>query len=253
MLCALWTKRVFAVCCVIAAVMLTACGNPSKNTEGSQTAAVDTASVTNEPAAEEEHRGNERIVTFLSDDGSVLQIESIQSGALPTPPSSPELSNDHIFLRWDYTDALADGDVEISPEFQSITNVTNAFVIPSAYGKHNETITVPLRLCGNVMLFGFDLTVEYDTESLELLSVYNEDDSVIYNDEVPGAVRINYISIDNTTADVDICSFKFLLLSEDGEHPILLKIKSVYAWDESGNVYVPEYSCLNGCIYAWKE
>lgn len=204
------------------------------------------------PTVDPEKQEN-RTATFFSDDGSILRIESVEPGVLPAPPSLPEISYENIFLRWDYPDTATEGDVEIYPVYQTISGMQNAFVIPGAYGKCGETINLPLRLCGEVTLCGFDLAVEYDPEVLQLISVYGEDDSIMYNDETPGVVRINYVSVSNTTADIDICFLQFKILAESGELPVALDVKSIYAWDEEEAMYVPEYQKLDGCIYVWSE
>ena len=190
-----------------------------------------------------------RTVTYLSDDGSIVKSESAPTGVQPVPPSSPELSNDHIFLNWAPVSNTADENLEMRPIYQSVSGISNVFAMPGAYGTSEDVVCLPLRLCGDVLVCGFDLTVEYNPKALSLLSVFDEDDAVLCNDGTPGLVRINYVSIDNTTADVDICTFKFRILADSGETPVTLAVKSVFAWDEAEELYIPDYQTMDGCIF----
>ncbi len=112
---------------------------------------------------------------------------------------------------------------------------------------------IPLRLCGDVLLCGFDLTVSYDTAQLQLEKVTYEDDAVILNAEEPGCIRINYVSLNNTSADVDICTLRFTVLAEGEEPCLYLEAKSVCAWDEDYRLYEPEFQLQDGCIHILSE
>ena len=112
---------------------------------------------------------------------------------------------------------------------------------------------MPIRLCGDVCVSAFDLTISYDSNALELVSV-TEDGAVLYNDEVPGKIRLNYVSTDNTVADVDICFLEFSVKAPSGQIPVNLEMQSIYTYkdsleSENDDLYVPEYSTLNGTIY----
>lgn len=233
-------------------IFLTACACSSKIQSSDSTtfrAQEPNNSVTESPYTEVKKEKNGRTVSYFSDDGSIVLIETVEQGESPTPPSLPELSDEHVFSRWNYSDANAEENVEVYPEYQTISDLPNAFALPGAYGVSGETVCLPLKLCGDVKLCGFDLTVEYNVDLLQLISIYDEDGSALINDEIPGTININYVSAENTIADVDICSFKFLVLSNDGEIPVTLKIKSVYAWDENETLCVPDYHNVDGCVY----
>ena len=117
-------------------------------------------------------------------------------------------------------------------------------------GKEN-TITVPIQLCGNVCVAGLDITIHYDEYSLKLQSV-TEDGSVIYNDSTPGMVNLNYVSTVNTTADVDLCNLQFLTGSNEGEFPLTIEIKSIYAFEDeiqTDELYIPGFTTIGGTVY----
>lgn len=191
-------------------------------------------------------------VTFYADNGSILKIDAVPENGSATPPVEPEMSYGNIFTKWTSNFSAVKENMEIHPECQSVLGKDNVFALAGAYGKAGECIIVPLQLCGNVQLSGFDLTVEYDPEFLALEAVFNEDGGVVYNDEQPGQIRMNYVSVEDTVADVDICTFKFLVLADTGETPISVSVNSICAGSEDDSMFVPKYTTIQAAVYIYR-
>ena len=192
-------------------------------------------------------------VTYFGDDGTILKYETLQKGEFTTPPSEPKMSYGKIFRNWDFDFSPVQTSTEINPVCISLPDQTNAFVIPGVYGKTGDTVMVPVLLCGNVCVAGFDITVSYDPEKLEIVSV-DEDGAVVYNDETPGQVRINYVSVENTVTDVDVVRMMFCIKSEPGEVEIGITVNGIYACNSGvdsndDSMYVPESYIQNGAVF----
>ena len=190
-------------------------------------------------------------VIFYSDNERVISVSRILSGQTAIPPVDPQLRNGLVFQKWDKDVTNIKQDTEFHPQYVSVSESENAFVIPGTYGEYGTTVSVPLKLCGKVCLSGVDLTVEYDSDVLQLKDVTNADEAVIYNGETPGMIRLNYVSTENTTADVDLCNFSFNILKDISETPIHIKVNSICANGEQDEFYVPTYTLVDASVYAF--
>lgn len=190
-------------------------------------------------------------VKFYSDDKSLLKIDTVTAGNSAIPPVNPEMTYGNIFSKWDTDFTSVSKNLEIYPVCNSVKGKNNVFAMPGVYGKANDSVMIPLSLCGDVILSGFDIAVEYDSDFLKLESVLNNDGNVIYNESIPGKVNINYTSVENTIADVDICFLKFQIIENKREIPVSIKMNKVYAFDKNGKLYNPEYTIVNSNIYVY--
>ena len=193
------------------------------------------------------------IVTFYSNNGTVLKMESVEKGKAANPPAQPQMLYGTVFTSWDADISSVTKKLEVHPICEEVKEKTNVFAIEGAYSKSDGMVIVPIRLCGEVCVAAFDMTISYDSNALELVSV-SEDGAVLYNDEIPGQIKLNYVSTDNTVADVDICYLEFSAKVQSGQFPITLEIHSIYAYEntlESNNddLYVPENSVIEGTVY----
>ena len=192
-------------------------------------------------------------VTFYSDDGTILKIDYVQKGSAAVPPAEPQMSYGMVFQSWDTEFSRVTRDLEVHPVCVDVKEKTNAFAVGGAYGKVGETVTVPVTLCGQVCVAGFDATITYDPEALELVDV-TEDGAVLYNDEIPGALRLNYVSVENTEADVDVCRLQFRIKAEKGPIPVTMELHSIYACSSDvdsrdDSMYVPESYLVGGNVH----
>lgn len=192
-------------------------------------------------------------VTFYSNDGTILKMESVEPHADATPPVEPQMAYGTVFVAWDSNFTDVTGNLDIHPLCVELADKPNVFAVSSAYGRIGETVVVPVRLCGDVCVSGFDITITYDADKIELKSVM-EDGSVIYNDENPGEIRLNYVSAENTIADVDVCFLQFVVLEDFDFASISVEINDIYAFNDSvesqdDSMYIPGANIIDGRVY----
>ena len=192
-------------------------------------------------------------VTFYSNDGTVLKIDSVEKGKAANPPAQPQMLYGTVFTSWDADISSVTKNLEVHPICEDVKVKSNVFAIEGAYGKSGGTVIVPIRLCGEVCVSAFDMTISYDSNALDLIFV-SEDGAVLYNDEMPGKIKLNYVSTDNTLADVDICFLEFSVKAPSGQSQVTIDMHSIYACQDSlesenDDLYVPEYSTINGTVH----
>ena len=193
-------------------------------------------------------------VTFYSDSDIVLKVDSVKRNQAAQPPVEPQMTYGNIFKSWDNDFSKVKKNMEIHPEYESILDKDNVFSLEGAYGKQGDIVFVPVKLSGNVCLSGFDITIKYDKDALVLDSYFDNDDAVLINDEKAGVIKINFISAKNTTADVDICTLKFVINAKKGEYPITTKVNSIYAFEDSDDftndkLFSPKSNVINSTVY----
>lgn len=196
---------------------------------------------------------NQYAVTFYSNDGTILKIDSVEEGKSTNPPSQPQMLYGTVFKSWDADISSVTKKQDVYPICEDVKGKANVIAVEGAYGKVGEEIFVPVRLCGEVCVSAFDMTISYDSKALELESV-SGDGAILYNEKVPGKIKLNYVSTENTVADVDICLLKFSVKSTSENTSISLEMHSIYACRDSlesknDELYVPEYSLINGTVH----
>lgn len=192
-------------------------------------------------------------VTFHSDDNSIIKVDEVQRNDSAEPPVIPIAPNGKVFKKWDTDFAKVKGNLDIKAVYEETAGKPNVFALSGTYGAKEEYVHVPFQLCGNVCLSGFDLIIKYDSKVLKLDSVYNEDGGIVCNYEKPGQIKINYVSSVNTTGIVDICNFKFLIISSEvKESPIELIIKKSCKFKDDEKIVDTEYSAINSSVFVIK-
>ena len=208
---------------------------------------------TNQEQLNGDEKESQYTVTFYSNDGTVLKIDSVEKGKTANPPAQPQMLYGTVFQSWDTDISSVTKNLEVRPICEDVKEKQNIFAIEGAYGKSGGTVIVPIRLCSEVCVSAFDMTISYDSNALDLISV-SEDGAVLYNDEMPGKIKLNYVSTDNTLADVDICFLEFSIKAPSGQSQVTLDMHSIYACQDSlesenDDLYVPEYTTINGTVY----
>ncbi len=188
-------------------------------------------------------------VSFHSETGEVVAIETVERNESVNPPNSPVVKYGNIFKKWDTDISKVKENMNVRPETESFIGKKNVFALSGAYGAQNDFVYVPFVLCGDVCLSGFDAKITYDKNFLELESVFNEDGAVVYNKDKEGVLYINYTSLKNTEADVDICSLKFKVKKEFDKTDIKTDIESICANGKDDSFYTPEYKQIDAPVY----
>ncbi len=188
-------------------------------------------------------------VSFYSDTGEIIAIETVKWNKSVKPPNNPIVSYGNVFKKWNADISKVNKDLDVHPETESFVGKKNVFALSGAYGAQNDVVYVPFVLCGNVCLSGFDANINYDEKLLELESVFNEDGAIIYNKDTEGVLNINYTSFENTEADVDICSLKFRVKESFESTDVSIEIESICADGNDETFYKPEYNKIDASVY----
>lgn len=193
-------------------------------------------------------------VTFYSDNNTVLKVDNVKKNASAVPPNEPQMTYGKIFTSWDTDFFKVKKTLNIHPICEDVKGRKNVFAISGAYGHKGDFVYIPVSLCGDVCASGFDITITYDADSLFVEEIIDEDDAVVVNNEIPGKLRINYVSTKNTTADVDICKLKCTVAADEGMIPVALEVNQVYAFEDSDDLQndkmlKPESESISANVY----
>jgi hypothetical protein len=149
-------------------------------------------------------------VTFYDYDGvTVLGISEVLKGGAATPPANP-LKDNATFLGWSgkYTDVSKN---------ESVTAVysdsKNVFIVESASGSIGDTVTLLVSVDGTVKTCGFDLTLYYDNEVIELIS-YDSDlqlDVVVNSEYLDNGILLNFSAAQEKIKSREIIALTFVI------------------------------------------
>lgn len=192
-------------------------------------------------------------VIFYDDNNTILKIDTVSENSSAVPPKEPIMTHGMIFQSWDTDFSNVTSNLEVRPICQSVKGVDNVIALQSAYASTDGTVIIPLHLCGDVCISGLDISIWYDSNSLSLESV-TADAAVILNDQTPGIIKLNYVSVTNTDADVDLCDLKFRILASEGSHPMSIEVNGITAFDPNADHSAPDLitpAChvINGTVF----
>lgn len=188
-------------------------------------------------------------VTFYSDNEKVLSINTVKRNDCASPPNEPQISYGNVFIKWDKDFSKVKKDLDIHPVCESFDGKKNVFSTSGAYAVSNQSANVHLALSGDVCTAGFEISIEYDSKSLALESVYNEDGDLIYNTDNAGKIILNLASAQNITGDVDICDLKFGVLCESGEYPLKINVEKVFTVNEDNSITATDFNVIDSSVF----
>ena len=111
-------------------------------------------------------------VTFAYQDGTVIDTKTVSEGKGVYPPI-PE--TDNVFRGWSGSINHVTSDIEVHPLFFNIVDDENLFYFNSQYVKEGDEFSIDVMLAGAVSLSKAELTVSYDPEVMEFISVTDSD------------------------------------------------------------------------------
>lgn len=189
-------------------------------------------------------------VTFVNDDGSVLATESVKSGESAKLPANPEKAG-FIFAGWEgeYKNVTADQTVTATYVSESAKNI---FVIDSVDASKGETITVYVRLMGDVEVVDFDMEVSYDADVLEATAVSNRRMIASTSNIANGVVMFNFSDSDNNYDEGDVVAITFKVKEDTTATDASIwfsNIKFVDLMDDAGELVEAPYTVINGLVH----
>lgn len=230
---------VVALAVIIAMVLISRRETPVDSAEiGSQVSLLEET----EPVLPEEE-GSGPATAFETRPQEPLEIDITEPVYVSLPQEETD-DLDLVFTQWD-----KEGDSRA--KFQDVSQVKNTVAIPSKYGKAGETLTAEVRLCGQVELSGFDLTVTYDKELLKFVAFENADEDLVFHcDEETGTIRMNYLRMTNLEEDLKVCDLQFEILSTLSCETVLdVEMVEAISFDENGEILFCNYSLVDAKVY----
>ncbi|MBR1970609.1 MAG: S-layer homology domain-containing protein [Clostridia bacterium] len=188
-------------------------------------------------------------IAFSDGSGSLLSQQTLFPGEKVNPPEEPKKIG-HIFSGWDTDLRNIDTTKIIKALWTKTDGESNYFTLPVKYTLNENTIDLPIALCGKVDLCAFDIEIQYDKNCLEFIEISEEDDDVVSNhifDE--GVIKLNFMNSKNITGEIDICNMQFKVLNNTPSSEIKIIVKEVVKLDENGEFVNPEYNVHNGEVY----
>ena len=191
---------------------------------------------------------NKHLVSFYSADDSLIETQQVGDGEDAISPADPIMPPGYILTGWDRSLTNITEDTAIHAVCVETTGKKNVLALSGTAGTNGSEVIVPLVLTGDVSIAGFDLTLTYDPKKLELKGITDDDGALIYNDEEPGKVRMNYVSVENTTGEVDLCRLHFTLLTDEGELPVKLDMSSAYVLVDDEKMEKAEFTLIDAVV-----
>lgn len=200
---------IIAVCVILAIAALVVglvLGLKDNNTNGDNNGETSPPTDTNEPKPN-------YTVTFLNDDKSIFKQVTVVSGEAPTSPGTPTMLQGYAFNGWDADLTSITKDMTVLPIREKLSDEKTVIAISDGYGVTDDSVSVPIALCGKVDICCFEIKITYDKTLLQFIEFSNEDAGITVNcDSENGIIYLNYISTQNTTGQVDLCDVTFKLI-----------------------------------------
>ena len=187
-------------------------------------------------------------IDIVADDGSIQELSYHSSGEINiNRPSS--LKGTEVFIGWEENDILSqisDNSINIEEaislniESENISDTENAIFNDTIYTESNtEYVDIPVIIGGKTNFAVLDLEIAFDTNILAFESFNFIDSDAECNCTDDGKILISFVSTENITADVNLCSIKLKKLStENIETRLNYSVKDIAAWNEDLTDYV---------------
>ncbi|MBR6581388.1 MAG: hypothetical protein IKK66_08825 [Ruminococcus sp.] len=200
------------------------------------------------------------VVEYKNSNGDSLfnEIGEISDISLKKPSF---LSEREVFIGWKedvLISEIADSkftadELVLTAESMDISSVENVIYNNSVYvsNKGSCEFVLPVVIGGITDFAVMDLEISYDSEMLELIEVTSDDSDVMYNHiKEEDKILINFVSIENVNADVNLCNLKFKVLPNNKNVTALsYNVTDIAAWSEDESDYRQvNYSIVNSKI-----
>ena len=147
-------------------------------------------------------------VTFYDYDGTtILGTSTVADGKSATPPTNPTKAG-ATFLGWNGNYANVTKNEIVVAVYDDSKNI---FTVESATGSVGDTVTLLVSVDGAVKTCGFDITIYYDNDVLELVS-YDSDldlDVVVNTEYLDNGVLLNFSAATEKTKSREIIALTF--------------------------------------------
>lgn len=170
-------------------------------------------------------------------------------------PEETDNTGDLVFSEWASEERDGSEPQVPAAKYQDVSDIQNVVAIPSVYGDAGETVTTPLRICGQVELCAFDLRVTYDKNRLKYVGCGNADeDLVIHCREDSGTLLMNFLRISNLKDGFAVCDLQFEVLTTSAcDTPLHIEVVEAVSLDETGEIVFCAFSTVDGVAHLNKK
>ena len=163
------------------------------------------------PAASETQApdGPVHTVTFLDQQGEILQESDVNHGSYAVPPELEAVESGIVFRSWSNLLYGIDRDMETRPVYQDLRESSNVFYLGGAYGQLGEQMEMELQLGGKVNLSSIELTLRYDPDVLKKFSCDTLDGPFEVRKKGRGYVVLELAADENLTESVTAAQLRF--------------------------------------------
>lgn len=175
---------------------------------------------------------------------------ALDPGYVYLPVDDPEQAHEDYVLR-----GYAKGENgQTLGRFLDVGDRKNVIALDAFRANGGETVSIPLRLCGQVELCAVDLKISYDTERLKYVGCENDDDDLIVNcNAEKGVILVNFVRIVNLEENFKFCDLLFEVITTlECESVLTVEIEQAVCLDAAGDILFPDaaaadgIACLNG-------
>ena len=192
-------------------------------------------------------------VTFMDYDGTVLKIETVESGNGATAPIVPTREN-YTFTGWDKSFDNVISDLTIIATYTQITEPT--IVIGTATGSVGEEVEIVFNLVNSPELYAMSLKIAFDDTALELVSAESGEAMNAFVYQAPSNLKngANFIWYANDPATANGTVLRLVLKIKDttavGNYSISMTCDPDNTYDANDNDV--NLDCVEGKIVVTK-
>ncbi len=153
-------------------------------------------------------------VTFLKEDGSVLEEKTVADCDSVMPPMWESTEN-KVFRGWSMNLSGVTYDFEAQPMVHDISELSNVFHIDTRYEEGGQKVWIELKLGGQVNLSSVKLVLAYDPKVLKFLKSETEHEFIKISKAKNGNLEIIVDSQDNLMGATEIAKLQFRIADVD--------------------------------------
>lgn len=148
-------------------------------------------------------------VTFLQEDGTVLEVKEVAYGESVMPPLLTSEKEGKVFRGWTTNFSRIVADMEAVPIFHDLSGEKNVLFMDTCYEESGKDISIELKLGGRVKLSGMKITLTYDPKVLAYLEseVLLDNTKVTKSDD--GILEIVIDEKENLTEPISLLRMKY--------------------------------------------
>ncbi|HAE51987.1 MAG TPA: hypothetical protein DCG30_01870 [Ruminococcus sp.] len=252
--------KILPVILIVSAIMLCGCGD-KKNTNKEETAdtpaenseiPAESLSASTEPDSGTNTTENTSSVTDNVFSSETTAADSENSAETEKTSETVQVKADNlnrpaylkgteVFIGWEENDTDSDTqDNSLTAETENISETENAIFNDTVYvGDNAEYADIPVTIGGNAYFSVLDLEITFDKNIFAFDSFGFTDSDSECNCTDDGKILISFVSTENITADVNLCSIRLKKLSsQPAETNLNYNIKDIAAWNQDFTDYV---------------